>query len=291
MYVEPFCGSAAVLLSRPHKGAHEVLNDVDCLVVNFWRAVRAAPDEVARWADFPINETEVNARHRWLLRHDLRAFTERLDADPDYYDARVAGYWVYGQSVWIGHGWCRPREQSGEVRTGNKPRLCGPAGIHRQLPEIRHGQGIFAQGMRRQRPMRSPRPGRVVAPGGHEPIYAWLEALAERLKDVRVCCGDWRRVCTDCVTERDGGVAVFLDPPYCGSRKDKIYTRDSKTVARDAWAWALAKGQSPGFRIALCGLEGDYQMPPDWRVFTWKSHGHNTKRGHLERIYFSPHCL
>ena len=27
-------------------------------------------------------------------------------ADPDDFDAKIAGWWVWGQSSWIGHGWC-----------------------------------------------------------------------------------------------------------------------------------------------------------------------------------------
>ena len=39
-YVEPFAGSLAVLLARPHAPTIETVNDVDGLLVNFWRAVQ-----------------------------------------------------------------------------------------------------------------------------------------------------------------------------------------------------------------------------------------------------------
>ena len=58
-YCEPFAGSLAVLLERPgwHQQPHvETVNDVDCYLSNFWRAVSAAPEEVARWCDSPVNE-------------------------------------------------------------------------------------------------------------------------------------------------------------------------------------------------------------------------------------------
>jgi DNA adenine methylase len=47
-YVEPFAGSLAVLLARPHAPKIETVNDKDGLISNFWRAVKYAPDEVAR---------------------------------------------------------------------------------------------------------------------------------------------------------------------------------------------------------------------------------------------------
>lgn len=37
-YVEPFAGSLAVLLARPHPGKVETANDKDGLIANFWRA-------------------------------------------------------------------------------------------------------------------------------------------------------------------------------------------------------------------------------------------------------------
>jgi len=38
-YVEPFAGSAAMLLGRPNVGKVETINDADGFVANFWRAV------------------------------------------------------------------------------------------------------------------------------------------------------------------------------------------------------------------------------------------------------------
>jgi len=57
-YVEPFAGSLAVLLERPawHNGVTETVNDADQYLSNFWRALAYAPDEVARYADWPVNE-------------------------------------------------------------------------------------------------------------------------------------------------------------------------------------------------------------------------------------------
>ncbi|HEY0643687.1 MAG TPA: DNA adenine methylase, partial [Nocardioides sp.] len=46
-YVEPFCGSLAVLLAKP-ASAHETVNDLDQDLVNFWRVLREQPDELAR---------------------------------------------------------------------------------------------------------------------------------------------------------------------------------------------------------------------------------------------------
>lgn len=47
VYLEPFAGSAAVLLAKP-RSTHEILNDVDGNVVNFYQVLREDPDELER---------------------------------------------------------------------------------------------------------------------------------------------------------------------------------------------------------------------------------------------------
>lgn len=70
-YVEPFAGSLAVLLARPAPPRIETVNDKDAYVCNVWRALAKDPDQVAHHADWPVNETDLLARHRWLVEHGL----------------------------------------------------------------------------------------------------------------------------------------------------------------------------------------------------------------------------
>lgn len=46
----------------------------------------------------------------------------------------------------------------------------------------------------------------------------------------------------------------------------------------------------PDLRIALCGFDGEHDMPDEWRCATWQSTS-SAKSRHQERIWFSPHCL
>ena len=105
-YVKPFFGSGAVLLQRPDDLIYgtETVNDLDCHLANFWRALAADPDAVAHHANHPVNEADLHARHRWLVSR--AEFRERMKRDPDYHDAKIAGWWVWGQCCWIGSGWC-----------------------------------------------------------------------------------------------------------------------------------------------------------------------------------------
>jgi len=81
-YVEPFFGSGAVLLGRPHEPGIETVNDLDCLLANFWRALTTRPDAVAHYADWPVNEADQHARHLWLCSQE--DFRERMKVEPDY---------------------------------------------------------------------------------------------------------------------------------------------------------------------------------------------------------------
>ncbi|MCP3065299.1 DNA adenine methylase [Myxococcus sp. K38C18041901] len=350
-YVEPFAGSLAVLLARPTPPGVETVNDLDTYLANFWRALRAAPDEVARHADWPVNEADLHARHRWLVAQG--DFRQRMRQDPDFFDAKVAGWWVWGICQWIGSGWCsqpawEEQASSGAEKTcgiatseySKRPMLDKPGrGIHQlsvrgtstsehaQRPSLnsssvharrvqslsesatwakrpslaRGGKGVH--GLSQQIPMLkgdSGATGRgVLASGKRGGVLAWMQALAERLRHVRVCCGDWSRVLSPNVTERIGVTGVLLDPPYsdAADRDPSIYAEEDLQVAHRVREWALANGDNPRLRIALCGYEGEHGMPASWRCVAWKAPGgYAAARGNhenalRERIWLSPHCL
>lgn len=135
-------------------------------------------------------------------------------------------------------------------------------------------------------------------------ITDWFRRLRDRLRNVRVCCGDWLRVCSsESVTTRLGVTGVFLDPPYGAKakRSKKLYSTDSLTVADQVRAWCLERGSDPLMRIVLCGYEGEGHEALEaagWRVESWKAHGgygNRTEEGKAnarkERLWVSPHCL
>lgn len=139
-YIEPFAFSGAVLLRRPGgAGAIETINDVNSYVANFWRAVQRDPDAVAAHADWPVNEADLHARHRWLVRSDdARLALARVREDPGYFHARIAGWWCWGACMWIGSGWCDEthRNAAGEQRqdldTGQLVTALAPVKLDRQ---------------------------------------------------------------------------------------------------------------------------------------------------------------
>ena len=64
-YVEPFAGSLAVLLARPHEPRIETVNDADAYLANFWRALQADPEAVAQYHTgnlFEVQDAEAELR-------------------------------------------------------------------------------------------------------------------------------------------------------------------------------------------------------------------------------------
>jgi len=321
-YVEPFFGSGAVLLGRPNVAGIETINDMDGFVANFWRAVAADPDAVAKHADWPVSEADLHARHLWLVdnREDL---TLRLMADPAFFDARVAGWWVWGICSWIGSGWCSgngpwksvdgrlARCDAGKGINRKRPHMSDAGhGINRKLPHMGDaGQGVTrkrphmgndGQGINRQRPHLGDAGQGINRQ--RTAISEWFSALGSRLRDVRIACGDWARVTGESVTTRHPGITgVFLDPPYADTadRTAALYAIDSLSVAHSVREWAIANGGHNRMRIALCGYEGEHAMPPDWQCIAWKASGGQGSQtdsdGRVnatrERIWLSPACL
>lgn len=300
-YVEPFAGSLATLLMRPagHTGTVETVNDMDSYLVNFWRAVKHAPEEVAYHANDPVNESDLTARHIWLVNTGRERLL-RLEGDPDYYDAKVAGWWVWGICSWIGSGWCSGKGPWGADEEGQLIHL-GDAGrgVNRQRVHL----GNAGQGVNRQL-IHLGNAGQGVDTG-LEAITAYMEALAARLRYVRVTVGDWTRVVTAGALTYGSTVGVFLDPPYdTDIRAGDLYVSDAEhgQVSTAVREWALANGDNPRYRIVLAGYEPEHieYMPDSWRMVAWtanKSYGTangsdsaNDANRRLERLWLSPHC-
>lgn len=297
--IEPFAGSLAFLLARPHPPRIETVNDLDCYVSNFWRATQHAPEAVAEHADWPVNEADLHARHKWLvLSPDAAEFRQKMRSDPHFFDPKFAGWWCWGLCCWIGSGWCQTPESA---EWQQKPRM-GDAGlgVHRDVDDTHRPQLADAYSLGRG--VNAGSPGDQCSQR-RAWLVDWFSRLRDRLRVVRVCCGNWSRVCSsESVTTRLGITGVFLDPPYGAkaNRDSKLYSTDSLTVADEVRAWCLEWGTNTKMRIALCGYAGEHEELEShgWQVLAWKAqggYGNRSEQGKAnaakERIWFSPHCL
>ena len=125
------------------------------------------------------------------------------------------------------------------------------------------------------------------------------QRLGERLRDVRVACGDWKRVLTDSVTVRHGTTAVFLDPPYTKGAMDYAAGGVGGALASDVRRWCAENGHRKGLRIVLCGHAGEHDalLAQGWHIRTWKACGGYARTDEAianrksETLWCSPHCV
>lgn len=269
-----------MLLAAPQPASLEVVCDASGFIANFWRATKHQPGAVAEAADYPVSHIDLGARHIWLMEQ-----RERIGAllqDPNWPgDAKVAGWWLWGQCSWIGAGWCE-WEKPGQI-----PQVSNAVQAIGQIPHISNaGMGIQAIG---QIPHLSNAGvgidfDTLITSSGRT-AWVWLHKLANRLERVRILHGDWKR----CLNNTYGGTntAVFLDPPY--SLYEGVYGEYS-SMAGVVADWAR---ENAHLRIALCGLVGDYDLPA-WDVVKW-TRGRFTYSGQnttdKECIWYSPACL
>ena len=279
-YVEPFAGSAAVLLARPpFKGRRvETINDADGWLVNAWRAIQLSPDAVAAAAWGPVAEIDYHARLAWLQQRRSPDLVAWLEGDPEHHDAKAAGWWLYVLACGIGDpfGTGPWRVVDGHLR--KLPHLGDTGqGVNRKLPHL----GDAGRGISREVELQN-----------------YMQQLAARLQRVRITCGSWERVVTPSVTRSgtggDGTRAIFLDPPYATS--GDLYAESSEGIAEAVREWCMTAPR--GLRIILCGYdtEHDALLSQGWTVAEGKSGGGagysvNPANGRRERLWLSPACI
>ena len=300
-YIEPFCGSAAMLLAAHRPASLEVIGDMNGFIANFWRAVKHDPAAVAHAADYPMSHIDLGARHKWLMEQRGRLNDNLQDADwPGC--AKSAGWWLWGQCAWIGSGWCEwDKDDAPGIGNGQVPHMSNAGHGIQAIGKVPHvsnaGRGVQAigkvphvsdagrgvQAIGKVPHVSNAGQGGMLTSSGRV-AWEWLHKLAARLERVRVIHGDWSR----CLNHHygDTDTAVFLDPPY--RQYESLY--GSATPVADAVAdWAREHGH---LRIALCGHRGDYDMP-GWSVDEWKRKRHTysgTGTTDQEAIWYSPAC-
>lgn len=275
-YLEPFGGSLAMLLSAPAPAKSELICERSNFVVNAWRAIQEAPDEVAKFADRPTFHADLMAASNWLWE-----WRERCDAlgafrDLDWYDARAAGLWIWGQSIAIGQEFpLSRRSRNGIPSVAKSP----------------SGQGVSAQAL--------------TLGAGDDRLVPWLRALSRRLHHVIILSRDWQAIRSNSVTMRTKSsgdnliTAVFADPPYRQAQqrnhqKYGMLGADFDAVAEESYRWLTApeQGEDPRMRIAFCMHDGDFPIPAGWEKVTKAMSSRLAySQPTTDCVIFSPHCL
>jgi DNA adenine methylase len=286
-YIEPFFGSGAVLLNRPNHDPTnhvETVNDKDGFICNVWRALQYAPDDVAKFCDWPVNHADMSSRKLTLLASEANLL-QNLITDDNFFDSKIAGYWIWLACVWIGGGMTTQTKNE----TVRRPHLTNAGvGVHTigKIPHIGNA-------------------GRGVQEPYNTNIYAWFRELSERLRYVRVVCGDWKQVCGGKWQDNLGNVGIFFDPPYSDTDRGSLYHHEDFNVAKEVAEWCVERGKIPTYRIVVCGYDSEHSILDEagWKRERWKTTGgygnitqdaENLSRGQDNRkreiIWYSPHC-
>ena len=288
-YVEPFAGSAAVLLARPEfKGRRvETLNDADGWLVNTWRAIQLSPDAVAQHAWGPVAEIDYHARLAWLQQRRTPDLVAWLEGNPEIHDAKAAGWWLYVVACGIGDPFSPGPWRVIDDHLRELPHL-GDAGqgVKRGLPHL----GDAGRGVNRELPH--------LGDAGRGQLQSYMAQLSDRLRRVRITCGSWERVVKPSVTRSgtggDGTRALFLDPPYATS--GNLYAHVDADVGAAVRTWCATAPRD--LRVILCGYdtEHDALLANGWSVTEGKAgrgagYSSNGLNGRRERLWLSPACV
>ncbi len=138
-YLEPFAGSLAVLLYKDVSDCFEVVCDTNGYICNFWNAIKFAPDEVAEHACNPTIHQQLTARQKFIYKW-LETHEEQLAEDPDFYDAKIAGWWCWGMSSWIGCNYGIPSHKKFSEIIPNIHASPGGKGVSAQKASTFDGQ-------------------------------------------------------------------------------------------------------------------------------------------------------
>jgi site-specific DNA-adenine methylase len=265
--IDAFTGSSSWILASPPV-KYEIVNDLDGYVVNYLRAVKYAPDEIARHLDFPRAELELIAYHHYT-RDKFTELVARLGGDPEYYDPVIAARWAYvmAHCVMYEHkragGWL-----------------------------VRDGRLVYERGAGRRRGSMASTPQLLAQLVKEHRVSEYVAALSERLRNVWVMWNDFEVVVGKANRHDLGVVGILLDPPYPRHLRDFDYDTDSEDIWHRAARWAIANGDNPKYRIAVCGYndaESDALFPPSWSRLFWRRFGLGRNKD-KECVWFSPHC-
>jgi len=265
--IDAFTGSSSWILASPPV-RYEIVNDLDGYVVNYLRAVKYAPDEVAKHLDFPGAELELIAYHHYA-KDRLPELVARLGGDPEYYDPVIAGRWAYV----MGH-----KRENSFGRSGGWL--------------VRDGRLVYERGAGRRRVCMTVRSRILARLFKERRVAEYVAAISERLRSVHILWNDFEVVVEKARHPELGVVGILLDPPYPRHLRDFDYDVDDAAVWHRAARWAVANGDNPKLRIAVCGYgdaESDALFPPNWERRFWKRSGIGRNK-ELECIWFSPHC-
>jgi len=281
-YFEPFGGSLAVLLARDRKQNkiyHEIVNDIDCLLINVWRALKYAPTDVAKLCADPNSQALYWQRICYIVKHK-ESLLEKIIKDDEYYDVKLAAYWLYYKGSEIGSleldkiDIDRIYNSLDNGITAGRNQLVSNNGIHSQYNKII---------------------------GRENKLIAWFNDIQKVIENTKITCLDWKRLFNENTHWQDSSgtrsIGIFFDPPYSNIRRANLYRKDSYEVYKEVNEFCIKHANKKTYRIVIAGYEGEHNNLEEhgYTKYVWHAHGgysnlSKSDNKYKERLWASHAC-
>jgi site-specific DNA-adenine methylase len=263
-YIEPFCGSAVVYLTRPEKTNQylrkAILNDLDLQVVNYLRAIHYHREEMIERLPTFIDGLAL----KFCVQNDRQPEIEEVDVDQ-------ATEFFYRLNCGLAGGPAVDRNASNPIDKIKQSNITETIMSGMRTCDVDEALEFAA---------------------GFELTEEELKTDHDKIK-LNILNVDWKfsvaKTRTHLYERAKHNVGVFLDPPYDGSEDN--YSKSSKGVAKDVYEWAV-ENASEQLRIAYCCYGHHFPCPEGWKAVTWNGSTFARDEGiatRPEQIYFSPH--
>lgn len=206
-YIEPFVGSNSVLLHDNFDGIKCIVNDFDGKITNIWRSLKYKPVETASHISGVCNTINMTGLDLAIQR-SYDALLDRLHADIDYCDPKLAAYFIDFACSWIGAGagctsgpWTTVKDDDGYdilVRTTKGEISCKQSlytsdqGVKCQQSQYSSDQGVKC---------------------GKLDIDSWFSEISQRLSDTYILSHDFEKI-LNMYNITHKRTTIFFDPPY-----------------------------------------------------------------------------
>ncbi|WP_302271897.1 DNA adenine methylase [Brachyspira aalborgi] len=290
-YFEPFAGSLAVLFAR-EKDTNtlysEIVNDLDCLLINVWKALKYASHEVALLCCDPSSQLLYWQRICYIIKHK-DFLLERMLKDDEYYDIKLAAYWIYCKSSEIGAVAIDKTDINDIYNSIDN-------GITRGRIQLLRSNGIHSKCTHLYNPY-------SVTRCKLERLTLWFSQIQSVLENVKITCLDWKRLFNEGSHWQDdnssSNIGIFFDPPYGDiERRKSLYRIDSYSVAKEVNDFCVKNAYKKTYRIVIAGYEGEHNNLENYGYtkYYWKAQGgygninSNYKNKNKERLWASYSC-
>ena len=268
-YIEPFVGSNSILLQDDFDGIKVIINDFDGKITNIWRSLKYKPEETAGYIQGVCNSINLTGLDLAIQR-SYDSLLDRLHADIDYCDPKLAAHFMDLCCLWIGGGagnakgpWTTIKDEDDIdilVRKEKCDIKCSQAqytsdrGITCTQPLHYANQGIRCK--------QAQYTGDIDINAKHNSFSEWFNSISKRLSDTYILSHDFEHILNlYCIKSKR--TTIFFDPPYdkSGNVGTGAYyiTDDVNIISKRTREWCIKNhNELSKTRIILAGRGNEH---------------------------------